>query len=184
MVIHQLPLTGAALVEVQPYSDHRGIFARFFCARELSDLIKDRQIVNVNYSRTSRVGAVRGMHYQRPPHQEMKLVRCIGGAVYDVLVDLRRGSSTFLQWHGEILSADNQHMLCIPEGFAHGFQVLQPESELMYLTTQFYVPGSEGGIRYDDPAVGVKWPCEVTEVSEKDLGHPLLHAGASPLEAV
>ena len=180
MIIHRLPLADAAVIDAEPFLDHRGTFARFFCSREMEALVGDRQIVNVNFSHTSRRGAIRGMHFQRPPNQEMKLVRCIRGAVYDVIVDLRRESSTFLAWHGEILSAENMKMLCVPEGFAHGFQTLEEDSELLYLTTAFYAPESEVGVRYDDPSVGIRWPLGVTEVSDKDAAHPLFLADPSP----
>lgn len=182
MIIHRLPLNAAFLIEAEPFADHRGLFARFFCTRELAQVFGERQIVNVNFSRTCQAGAVRGMHFQLPPHQEMKLVRAIRGAVFDVLVDLRPESPTFLQWHGEVLSAANLKMLCVPEGFAHGFQALEPDSEVLYLTTAYYAPDAEGGLRYDDPALGIKWPLEVTEVSRKDAAHPLLKPGRQPLK--
>jgi len=183
MIIHPLPIDGAALIEVEPFQDHRGLFARFFCTRELGRLFGERQIVNVNFSRTLQTGAIRGMHFQYPPHQEMKLVRCIRGAVFDVLIDLRPESPYFLKWHGEILSAANMKMLCLPEGFAHGFQALEPASEMLYLHTAFYAPDAQGGLRYDDPAVGIDWPLEVTEISRKDASHPLLTQGPNSLEA-
>jgi len=182
MIIHPLPIDAAALIEAEPFEDHRGLFARFFCARELAQLFGERQIVNVNFSRTHQAGAVRGMHFQFPPHQEMKLVRCLRGAVFDVLIDLRPESPTFLKWHGEVLSAANLKMLCLPEGFAHGFQALEPDSEVLYLTTAFYAADAEGGLRYDDPALGIEWPLEVTEVSRKDASHPLLKQGQHSLE--
>jgi dTDP-4-dehydrorhamnose 3,5-epimerase len=117
------------------------------------------------------------MHFQYPPHQEMKLVRCLRGAVFDVLVDLRPESPSFLMWHGEVLSAANMKMLCLPEGFAHGFQVLEPDSEMLYLHTAFYAPEAQGGLRYDDPALGIDWPLEVTEISRRDALHPYLKVG-------
>lgn len=183
MIVHPLSLPDVVLIDNEPFRDHRGIFARFFCSRELGPIMGERQIVNVNFSRTIWEGTVRGMHFQRPPHQEMKLIRCIRGAVFDVIVDIRRDSPTFLQWHGEALSADNMKMLCVPEGFAHGFQTLEDDCELLYFTTAFFAPESEGGIRYDDPAVGIRWPRVVTNVSQKDSTHPLLHDDSNPLEA-
>ncbi len=176
MIVHSLPLAGAMLVDAEPFSDNRGIFSRFFCSRELASVIENRQIVNVNFSRTSRKGSIRGMHYQRLPYQEMKLVRCIRGAVFDVIIDIRPDSSTFLRWHAETLSASNMKLLVVPEGFAHGFQTLEEESELLYLTTAFYEQGAEGGLRYDDPVLGINWPLTVCDVSEKDASHPLLDA--------
>lgn len=182
MIIHHLPLADAVLVDAEPFSDIRGIFSRFFCSRELASVLGDRHIVNVNYSRTSMKGSIRGMHFQRKPHQEMKLVRCIRGAVYDVIVDIRPDSPTFLQWHGETLSSDNMKMLMVPEGFAHGFQTLENESELLYLTTAYYEPGAEGGLRHNDPRLGICWPLTVADVSEKDASQPLLEGGAKLLE--
>jgi len=181
MIIRQTTLPDAALVEAQPFRDHRGVFARFFCSRELDSVMGERRILNVNFSRTAQKGALRGMHFQRPPHQEMKLVRCIRGAVFDVLVDIRPDSPAFLKWHAETLSPDNMRMLVVPEGFAHGFQALEPDSELLYLTTAFYQPGVEGGLRWDDPRLGITWPLPVTDLSEKDARHPLLEGDSSRL---
>ncbi|RJR41479.1 MAG: dTDP-4-keto-6-deoxy-D-glucose epimerase [Deltaproteobacteria bacterium] len=174
MIIHPLSLNGAALVDAEPFEDHRGLFARFFCTRELARLLGDRQIVNINLSRNRQAGTIRGMHFQHHPHQEMKLVRCLRGAVFDVLVDLRPESPSFLRWHGEVLSAANLKMLCLPEGFAHGFQTLEPDSEMLYLHTAFYAPEAQGGLRYDDPAVGIEWPLPVSEISQRDASHPYL----------
>ncbi|MRR57000.1 MAG: dTDP-4-dehydrorhamnose 3,5-epimerase [Deltaproteobacteria bacterium] len=181
MIIREIPLPGATLMATEPFNDNRGTFARFFCERELAHIMDDRRIVNVNYSLTRNAGAIRGMHFQRHPHQEMKLVRCIRGAVFDVVVDLREDSPTFLQWHGEILSAENMHMLCVPEGFAHGFQSLADDCELLYLTTSHYAPACEGGIRFDDPAIGIEWPLAVSDISRKDASHPLLECSPNPL---
>lgn len=174
MDIRQIGIAGAALVEGLPYADHRGAFSRFFCERTLAELIGDRHIVQINHSRTRSVGAVRGMHYQHSPHAEMKIVRCIRGRVWDVLVDLRANSPTFLQWHAEELSPETSRMLVIPEGCAHGFQVLEADSELLYLHTAFYTPVAEGALRYDDPKLAIRWPLPVTDLSERDKSHALL----------
>ena len=168
MLIHQIPPVNAALVEAMPFSDHRGIFARFFCSRELSEILGDRSIVNVNFSRTVKKGSVRGMHFQKPPHSEMKFVRCIKGEVYDVIVDIRPNSPTFLKWYGEVLTADNMKMLVVPEGFAHGFQILEENSELLYLHTAFYTPEAEGGVLHNDPTLNIAWPLEITDLSDRD----------------
>ena len=144
----------------------------FFCERELQPLLGARRIVNVNFSRTVRKGAVRGLHFQYPPDAETKLVRCIRGAVFDVCVDLRNGSPTFLKWFGVELTASNMKMLHIPEGFAHGFQTLEENAELLYLHTAFYAPDNEDGLRFDSPAIGVRWPLAVTECSERDRQLP------------
>lgn len=174
MIIHNIPLVGAVLVDAEPFFDHRGVFSRFFCSRELALVMGNRQIVNVNFSRTSRIGTIRGMHYQHLPHQEMKLVRCIRGAVYDVIVDIRKDSPTFLRWHAETLSANNMKMLVVPEGFAHGFQTIEEDSELLYLSTEFYESGAECGLCYSDPVLGIQWPLAVGDISEKDASHPML----------
>ncbi len=115
------------------------------------------------------------MHFQRPPHAETKIVRCLQGAVFDVIVDLRQGSDTFLQWHGEILSPDRGCALFIPEGFAHGFQVLEEESLLLYMHSEFYTPSSEGGVRFSDPAIGIEWPLPLSDISERDTSYPLIN---------
>ena len=173
MNILPTPIPGLMTADATPYVDARGAFARLYCERELSELIGPRRIVQINQSRTLAVGAVRGMHYQHPPHAEMKLVRCLKGRVWDVAVDLRMHSSTFLCWHAEELTAENGRMMVMPEGFAHGFQVIEP-SELLYLHTAFYQPGAEGALRYDDPRLAISWPLDVTDLSERDAKHPLV----------
>lgn len=164
------------IVETSPHSDARGAFVRLYCEDELQSLIGNRRIVQINHSRTTAVGAVRGLHFQNPPHAEMKLVRCLKGRVWDVALDLRRDSPTFLYWHGEELTPANSRMMVIPEGFAHGFQVLEPDSELLYLHTASYAPDAEGGLRYDDPSLGIAWPLAATELSTRDALHPLIQA--------
>ena len=172
MKIVGTPLSGLFTVAHEPFADNRGLFERFFCAGELAAILGQRQIVAINHSRTTTVGAVRGLHYQRPPQAEMKLVRCLQGSVFDVAVDIRAGSPTFLQHHGVVLSGQNGRMLVIPEGFAHGFQVLEPNSELLYLHTAAYVPEAEGGLACDDPALAVPWPLAVADLSRRDREHP------------
>ena len=147
MNILDTPMADLKIVQSFCHRDDRGAFVRLFCAEELQPLLGDRQIVQINHSKTSHAGAVRGLHFQRPPHAEMKMVRCLRGRVWDVAVDLRSGSPTFLHWHAEELAQDVAKMVVIPEGFAHGFQALEPESELLYLHTAFYHPPSEGGVR-------------------------------------
>jgi dTDP-4-dehydrorhamnose 3,5-epimerase len=134
-------------VQSVPHRDARGAFTRLFCAEELQPVLGQRQIRQINHSRTSSIGAVRGMHFQHPPHAEMKMIRCLRGRVADVAVDVPARSATFLQWHAQELAQDDTQMLIIPEGFAHGFQVLEPDSELLYLHTAFCNPPSEGGLR-------------------------------------
>lgn len=167
-------IDGVRIVETTPFTDHRGAFARLFCVNELSSLLGSRKIVQINHSRTTALGAVRGMHFQRAPHAEMKMVRCLKGRVLDVAVDLRQDSPTFLKYHAEELTPQSTRMLVIPEGCAHGFQVLEAESELLYLHTAFYEKTAEGGVRHDDPALGIKWPLPVTDLSERDRCHPLV----------
>lgn len=182
MNITPLKFAGAAVVSTEPRQDERGSFARWFCRHELAELLDGREIININYSRTESAGAIRGMHYQRRPALEMKLVRCMRGEVYDVMVDLRANSPTFLQWHAERLSPQAMNMLLIPEGVAHGYQVLEPGSELLYLHTSAYAPEHEGGVRYDDPAIGIDWPLPPALVSDRDRSHPLLDASFGGLE--
>ena len=174
MNIRPTALPGVLLVDTAPVVDQRGAFSRYFCDRELAAPLGQRRIVQINHSRTREIGAVRGLHYQHPPHAEMKFVRCLRGRVWDVAVDLRRNSPSFLQWHAEELSPERATMLVIPEGCAHGFQVLEPDSELLYLHTAHYEKTAEGGIRHDDPLVGIHWPLAVTDLSERDRRHPLL----------
>ncbi len=176
MNILDTPMADLKIVQSLPHRDARGAFVRLFCAQELQPLLGHRQIAQINHSRTSHAGAVRGMHFQHPPHAEMKMVRCLRGRVWDVAVDLRAGSGTFLQWHAQELAQDDVQMLVIPEGFAHGFQALEPDSELLYLHTAFYHPPSEGGLRHDDPRLAITWPLPPQDLSPRDLSHPLLGA--------
>jgi dTDP-4-dehydrorhamnose 3,5-epimerase len=164
------------IVQSTPHRDARGAFVRLFCAEELQPVLGGRQIAQINHSRTSDAGTVRGLHFQRPPHAEMKMVRCLRGRVWDVAVDLRSGSPTFLQWHAQELAQDDAQMLVIPEGFAHGFQALEPRSELLYLHTAFYNPSAEDGLRYDDPRLALAWPLPPQHLSPRDLEYPLLAA--------
>lgn len=174
MNVSQTPLHDVMIVETTAFSDERGLFARLYCENELSEIIGHRRIVQINYSRTHTVGAVRGLHYQQPPHAEMKLVRCLKGRVWDVAVDLRAKSPTFLQWHAEELTPDNARMLVIPEGCAHGFQVLEADSELLYLHTAAYQPNAEGGVAYNEPSLNIAWPLPITELSQRDRHHALI----------
>lgn len=168
------PLKGIWIIETDFFQDQRGKFTRLFCQNELREIHRGRPIEQVNYSLTLKKGTVRGIHFQHPPKAEVKLIRCLHGTIFDVMVDLRRNSPTFLQWCGEILSRENMKMVYIPEGFAHGFQALEENCEMLYLHTEFYSPLHDGGLRYDDPRIGIEWPLEVTEVSERDRHHPLL----------
>lgn len=179
MNVLETPLPDLKVVLSTSHDDARGTFARLFCARELRPLMGTRQIVQVNFSKTRKLGAIRGLHFQYPPHAEMKLVRCLRGRVWDVAVDVRRDSSTFLHWHAQELSPDDHQMMVIPEGFAHGFQVLEANSELLYLHTEFYDPHLEAGLRYDDPRLSISWPLAPQDISARDLAHPLLDENSS-----
>jgi len=175
MIFSPTPLKGSYLIELEPFRDERGWFARFYCKDEFSKVIGHTgEWLQLNHSFTKNKGALRGLHFQCAPFREIKMVRCIAGAVFDVLVDLRPGSETFLQYFGAELSAANQKMMYIPEGFAHGFQCLTDNCELIYHHSDLYTPGAEGGIRYDDQAIGIAWPLPVTDISARDAGHPYL----------
>lgn len=169
------------IVTSRPHQDERGSFARWFCEADLAAVIGGRRIVQINHSRTQARGAIRGLHFQHPPHAEMKLVRCLKGRVWDVAVDLRADSPTFLHWHAVELSAANGSMYVIPEGCAHGFQALEPDSELLYLHTAAYAPDAEAGVRHDDPRLGIRWPLPAADLSSRDRSHPLLDAGFAGL---
>lgn len=157
--------------------DHRGSFSRLYCERELAPALGPRRIVQVNHSRTGAVGAVRGMHLQLAPHAEMKFVRCLRGRIWDIAVDLRAGSPTLLQAHAEELTGENGRMMIIPEGCAHGFQVLAPDSELLYLHTAFYEATSELGFSCVDDRLKLRWPLPVADLSQRDASHPLIPDG-------
>ena len=174
MKIKQTPLQDAFVIEPEPFIDDRGLFARVFCQHELQNILRDKKIVQINHSLTRQKGAIRGMHFQYPPKAETKMVKCLRGSVFDVIIDLRKGSPTFLKWHGEVLSAENMKMMYIPEGFAHGFQTLEQNCELLYLHTEFYSPEHEGGVCYNDPLINISWPLATTDISAKDQGYPLL----------
>lgn len=176
MIINKTEFNGLYSITLEPIADERGFFVRSFCLNEISACRENLNIVQVNHTMTKEKGTVRGMHYQLPPACETKIVRCIKGAVFDVAVDLREGSGTFLKWYGEILSAENMKMLLIPEGFAHGFQTLDENCEMLYLHSQFYQKGYEAGVRFNDPEIGISWKLPVTGISDRDLAHPLLNS--------
>ena len=168
------PLAGVTLVQRKAIEDQRGFLSRFYCADEFREVDMDKPIAQMNHTLTRTKGSVRGMHFQNPPHAEIKLVSCLHGEIFDVAVDLRRGSPTFLHWHGVILSAQNRASLLIPEGFAHGFQTLTEDCELIYLHTAAYHPESEGALNAADPRLDIAWPLAVTDISEKDRSHKLI----------
>lgn len=167
-------ITGVYLLKNDVFEDDRGVFSRLFCSRDLKPVLGARSIAQVNHSLTKKIGAIRGLHYQRRPFAEMKIVRCIRGRVIDVAVDLRKGSPSFMKWIAVELSPASGVALIIPEGCAHGFQVLEENSELLYMHTAYYTPECEGGIRFDDPAIDIRWPLPPADLSVRDLSHPLL----------
>lgn len=168
------PLAGLTVIRRRPYEDARGSFARLFCVEEFKEIGLSKPIAQINHSVTRQKGVVRGLHFQHAPHAETKIVTCLKGKVFDVAVDLRPDSPTFLQWYGEVLSADNRQALYIPEGFAHGFQTLEEGSELLYFHTDFYAPMAEGALNVADPRLGIAWPQPITELSERDRAHPFI----------
>ena len=174
MKFKELPLNGAYIIEPETFEDKRGMFARLYCENDFKKIGNSKKILQINHSLTKKKGSLRGMHYQKPPKAEIKMVKCLSGSIFDVIIDVRKKSDTFLKWHGEILSEVNRRMMYIPEGFAHGFQTLAPNCELLYFHTEFYSPEFEGAIRYDDPKIGIQWHMSISEISEKDMSHPLL----------
>lgn len=168
----ETPIAGVFETLSEPRRDPRGAFARLFCRETLGAAHRDRPIVQINHSRTTNVGAIRGLHFQYPPKAESKWVRCLKGRVFDVAVDLRRGSPTFLAWHAVVLDSERMNAMLIPEGCAHGFQVLEPDSELLYLHSESYSPAHEGGLSYDDARLGIRWPLPVADLSERDRSLP------------
>ena len=174
MNISDTPIAGVKIIETSLIADTRGSFARLYCENELSSVIESRKIVQINHSRTLNTGSIRGLHFQKPPHAEMKFIRCLKGGVWDIALDLRANSPTFLKWHAVELTPANNRMVVIPEGCAHGFQVLEPDSELLYLHTAFYEPSFEGGVHYADPRIDITWPLPPTDISERDKNYPHL----------
>jgi dTDP-4-dehydrorhamnose 3,5-epimerase len=173
VIFEQTRLSGAFFVDLERREDSRGFFARTWCANEFADHGLTTEVVQANISFNPRQGTLRGMHFQRAPHAETKLVRCTRGAIYDVVVDLRRDSDTYKEWVGVELSADNRRALFVPEGFAHGYQTLVPDAEVFYQVSEYYTPGAEGGVRWDDPAFGIEWPDpDNAFLSDKDRSWP------------
>jgi dTDP-4-dehydrorhamnose 3,5-epimerase len=174
VIFQSLPLHGAHLIALEPRRDARGMFARAFCAQEFDDHGLQSHFVQGNLSTNVRRGTVRGMHYQRSPDAEVKVVRCVRGALFDVIVDLREDSPTYRRWYGAELSEENGLMMYVPQGFAHGLQALTDGATAFYLVSAPYAPAAEGGCRYNDPSIGIHWPLAAVEVSEKDAAWPML----------
>jgi dTDP-4-dehydrorhamnose 3,5-epimerase len=172
----QLDLAGAYLIDVEPHADDRGFFARTFCTREFLDHGMDATIAQCSSSFNLRRGTLRGMHYQAMPHEETKVVRCTSGKIFDVIVDLRPGSTTYGRWHGVELTSENHRMLYVPAGFAHGFQTLEDNSEVFYQISVDYVPSAARGIRWNEPSLAIKWPItQGITISERDAALPGIH---------
>lgn len=163
---------GAWLIHAEAANDERGYFTRTFCAREFADLRLETRYLQHSRSYSRTRGTIRGMHFQRAPHAEVKVVSCLKGAIWDVIIDLRPQSPTFCCWHGFELSADNQNQIYIPKDFAHGFQTLTDDAVVAYLISEFYAPAASTGVRFDDPAFGIEWPLPVAVISEKDKAWP------------
>jgi dTDP-4-dehydrorhamnose 3,5-epimerase len=168
MIFKETKLRDAYIIEIEKLEDKRGFFARTWCKNEFESHHLNSQMVQTNVSFNNKKGTLRGMHYQVAPFEETKLVRCTRGSIYDVIIDLRPESPTYKQWVGIELTSENYKMLYIPGNFAHGFQTLEDNTEVIYQVSQFYSPGYEGGIRYNDPAFHIQWPMEVQVISDKD----------------
>lgn len=176
MIFTETSLPGVYIIDIEPAEDSRGFFARGWCRREFEAQHLSSEISQINISYNRHAGTLRGLHYQRKPFAEARAIRCISGAVFDVAVDMRKSSPTYLQWIGHELSAENHRSLYIPQGFAHGYQTLTSDTELLYSVSEFYSPDAEVGIRYDDPALGIRWPVPVQVISDKDASWPALNA--------
>lgn len=181
MKVHSTRLTGLILIEPKRFGDHRGFFAETYSRQTYAAFGVDVEFVQDNHSLSAAVGTVRGLHFQSPPHAQAKLVRCGRGAIFDVAVDIRRGSPTYGRWAGFALTAENGAQLYIPAGFAHGFATLEPDSEIVYKCSDYYVPEAEGALRWDDPTIGIDWPIIGDAIlSDKDAKAPLLADLCSP----
>ena len=174
MIFNETTLKDAWLIDLQPRGDDRGIFARTFCRDEFAAHGMETVYVQQNMSVSAFKGTLRGMHFQRQPHAEVKVIRCVRGTILDVIVDMRPDSPSYLKHEGFELSAENRRELYVPRGFAHGFMTLTDDVEVTYLVSAVYTPQAEGGLRYNDPKLGIAWPLEVTTISDKDQNWPLL----------
>lgn len=168
------PISGLHVLKRKPISDNRGHLDRLFCLQEVQEFLAGKSISQINQTLTIKQGTVRGMHFQYPPDTEIKFITCLKGEVFDVAVDIRRNSPSFLKWHGEILSSENNKTIIIPEGFAHGFQTLSDNCKMLYFHTAAYQPDSEGALNLEDPKLAIQWPLPIVEQSRRDLAHPLL----------
>lgn len=174
MEFTETPLKGAYLIDLEKRGDERGFFARLFCAKEFEMAGLESSFPQINNSFSQKRGTLRGIHYQRPPKAEAKLVRCTKGALYDVIVDLRPSSPTYLDWFAAELTEENRQMIYLPKGFGHAFITLTDKTEVLYLVSESYSPAYEAGLRWDDPALKIDWPLSPTVISDKDRAHPFL----------
>jgi len=175
MIVSAARTTDARLIDLEPHYDERGFFARTWCRRELANHGIETEIAQESTSYSHRRGTLRGLHFQTPPHDEAKIVRCIRGAIFNVIADLRPQSPTYLQWEGFHLDAENRRAVYVPRGFAHGFQALAGNTEVYYQISNFHAPGAADGVRYDDPAFGIRWPLPISVISQRDLAWPDFH---------
>lgn len=182
MIFHQTTVHGGRLVELEKRGDDRGFFARMFCENEFREAGLETRFVQANNSLTAKRGTLRGLHYQLPPAAEVKLVRCVRGALWDVILDLRPDSPTYQKWFGAELSAENRHMMYVPRGCAHAFVTLTDDAEAIYMVSDFYAPGEERGVRWNDPRFAIDWPIAPAELSAKDGGWPDFDAGFHGVE--
>ncbi|QNL51722.1 dTDP-4-dehydrorhamnose 3,5-epimerase [Olivibacter sp. SDN3] len=174
MIFTETKLKGAYIIDIKPMEDERGFFSRGYCQQEFKEHQLSIQVAQTNFSFNKKKGTLRGMHLQSAPFEETKLVRCTSGAIYDVIVDMREGSTTYKQWISVELTGHSYRMLYVPEGFAHGFITLKDDTDVTYQVSQFYTPGFEKGYRWDDPAFSIEWPVQPSVISLKDQEHPLL----------
>lgn len=182
MIFAPTPLNGCFEINVSPHTDNRGWFMRYYCKDSFLKIGHNKEWNQFNHSFTKNRGTIRGMHFQKHPYQEIKLIRCIQGSIFDVVIDLRKNSPTFLQWYGTDLSADNRKMIYIPAGFAHGFQTLTDNCELLYHHSEPYQPGYEGGISYNDACFNIEWPLPLSVISEKDTSYGIFESNFKGFE--
>ena len=174
LIITPLKLDGTYVIESNGHKDKRGYFSRYYSKRDLQKILNEKEILNINFSQNFKKGVFRGLHYQKPPYCEIKMPRCIKGKILDIFVDLRENSKTFLEWDSIVLSEENQKMLFIPEGFAHGFQSLDDNSQILYLTTEYFFQEYEDALNIKDPLLKIKLPLPISDISEKDMQHEFI----------
>ena len=182
MKLTETKLSGVYIVEPSPFDDHRGWFARTYCKKEFKSIGFEKEFVQFNHSFNKLKGTLRGLHFQRPPFAETKYIRCVGGSIFDVAVDIRKGSPTYLQYVGVELSEKNKLGLLVPEGFAHGFQTLEDNTAVIYHATNFYSPNAEGGLHFNDSLIKIAWKLPVVNISDKDKSQPIIDNNFSAVE--